>query len=66
MRLILEVGVFLPISDTFTDLEGDVAEDIIATAIDEEEADIFCEAVGTDEMLTESTWPLLNEISSIM
>ena len=29
------------VGDASADLEGDVAEDVIATAIDEEEADMF-------------------------
>jgi hypothetical protein len=54
------------VGDASADLEDDVAGGVIATVIDEEEADMFCEAVGTDEVLTESTWLLLNEVSSIM
>lgn len=61
-----EKPVFCFVGDVSADLEGDVAEDVIATAIDEEEAGMFCEAVGADEVLTESTWLLLNEVSSIM
>lgn len=61
-----ERPVFSFVGDASADLEGDVAVDIIATAIGEEEADMFCEAVGTDKVLTESTWLLLNEVSSIM
>src|SRR5271168_1904720 len=56
-----ERPVFSFVGDASADLEGDVAEDVIATAIDEEEADMFCEAVVTDEVLTESTWLLSNE-----
>lgn len=36
-----ERPVFSFVGDASTDLEGDVAEDVIATAIDEEEADMF-------------------------
>jgi len=61
-----ERPVFSFVGDASADLEGDVAEGVIATAIDEEEADMFCEAVGTDEVLTQPTWLLLNEVSSIM
>jgi hypothetical protein len=56
---------FYFVGDASVDLEGDVAEGAIATAIEKEEVDMFCEAVGT-EVFTESTWLLLNEIFSIM
>jgi hypothetical protein len=60
-----ERPVFCFVGDASVDLEGDVAEGVIATAIEKEEVDMFCEAVGT-EAFTEPTWLLLTEISSIM
>jgi hypothetical protein len=61
-----ERPVFSFVGDASADLEGDTAEDAIAAVIDEEEAHMFYEAVGTGEVLTESIWLLLNEVSSIM
>jgi hypothetical protein len=39
---------FSVIGDNPVDLKGDVAEDV-TTAIEEEEVDMFCKAVGADE-----------------
>jgi hypothetical protein len=61
-----ERPVFCFVGDASADFEGDVTEDATATGIDEEEAGMFSEAVETDEVLTESTWLLLNEVPSIM
>jgi hypothetical protein len=41
-----ERPVFSFVGDASADLEGDIAEGVIATAIDEEEADMFARPLG--------------------